>query len=351
MSDIYIKRIVKVFLFALFLFILNACDISIKGADGTVYKSYQDACMAMDFQAAHAFLHKMKNQISSNSLLSKIKNQLDPDYEYEEKKALKIAEDYVFEKESLYLIGIGDSIAKKRLLFLLAEDTHRDKHCSMVIDLVMQENDVDFIKTLANHYTSEADVQSLTKLFEYLKSEKGNKDYIINLFKKLGKEELLFKAGLYYDDIALIKEYSSILELSDEDVINFLASKRNRSLSELILGLLTDEENRIGDRPSLGVTSYYWANDKKDFISKCEYYEYDVRTYNEKCQKVMEYGIKNKNRYLAERAISKMKTNGSHTELKEKNEYYRIKFAIDDKSQKRMAKKILRDASIKGAFK
>ena len=65
----------------------------------------------------------------------------------------------------------------------------------------------------------------------------------------------------------------------------------------------------------------------------------------------MEYGIKNKNRYLANRAISKMKINGSHTELPEKNEYYRIKFTIDDGSQKRIAQRILNDAAARGAFK
>lgn len=329
-------------LFLILILILSACEgISVKGSDGTKYNSYQDACAALDFDAAHAYINKMQ---TSGNLLKDNAN---------EEKDLNNAKEYVFKQESLYLMGVGDSLAKRRLLFLLMEDNNRDQHCAMLIDLAMQDDDVDFTKTLANQYSTNVEEENLNKLFEYLKKKEGNecKDYILNLFQKLGQNRLVLDAALYFDDISLIKEKSSLLRLSDSESINLIASKRNKSLSEIVLSLLTDQEEYIDSRPTLGITSYYWAQDKRNFISECESYERSIRSYNEECQKVMEYGIKNKNRYLANRAISKMKINGTHTELPEKNEYYRIKFSIDDGSQKRIARRILNDATARGAFK
>jgi len=62
----------KFFVFALCLAVtlLSACGekkITVKGADGTEYESYQECCAAQDIQVSHQFLVKMKNVISKMS--------------------------------------------------------------------------------------------------------------------------------------------------------------------------------------------------------------------------------------------------------------------------------------------
>ena len=68
---------------------------SVKGADGTEYSSYQEACRHQDFVAAYDWIEK--------------NNGSDDD------------KDYVFNAEMLYLTSLGTEDASNRIVYLLAE--------------------------------------------------------------------------------------------------------------------------------------------------------------------------------------------------------------------------------------
>ena len=74
--------------------------ITVVGSDSTVYESYEDACHAQDFVAAHKYLTAMKKAGYSD---------------YDD------AREYVFNQEALYLIAMNDETSTKRLFFLLQE--------------------------------------------------------------------------------------------------------------------------------------------------------------------------------------------------------------------------------------
>ena len=82
------------------MFLMIACGeakkkTEVTGADGTVYISYQDACRALDFNAAYRFIELNEGT--------------------EEDK------DYVFNAEMLYLVSQNTEEASNRVLYLLAE--------------------------------------------------------------------------------------------------------------------------------------------------------------------------------------------------------------------------------------
>ena len=119
------------------IFLLSACSkkITVKGADGTEYESYQECCAAQDFQAAHQYLAKLENSGG--------------DGYYD-------AKEYVFKQEALYLMSNGDEADKKRLIFLLKEESGDEKyndringHVAMLIDLSIDNDDEAFVKVLA----------------------------------------------------------------------------------------------------------------------------------------------------------------------------------------------------------
>ena len=123
------------------------------------------------------------------------------------------------------------------------------------------------------------------------------------------------------------------------------------TLSDFVLGLLTQKFETSISRPSLGVTSYYWATDKQKFIDECEKYESYIKRYNQECLQIMEIGIECKNLYLSRGAIKRMKSNIIHKELATKNDYYRISVSTGDNSDITAANKVLNDAINRKAFR
>ena len=112
-------------------FLLTACGsssskneekVSITSSDGKEYESYEEACHAQDYEAAHKFLTAMKKAGSSD---------------YEE------AREYIFSQEALYLIAMNEETSTKRIFFLLQEDANevsnkvRDARCNTIIELAM----------------------------------------------------------------------------------------------------------------------------------------------------------------------------------------------------------------------
>jgi hypothetical protein len=92
---------------------VNTSEISVTGADGTIYSSYQSACSKGDFDAARDYVGKLKEK--------NVEVQAEGDYE--EKKAfeklIQEAESYVANEEIQYLASLNEEQANNRIILIL----------------------------------------------------------------------------------------------------------------------------------------------------------------------------------------------------------------------------------------
>ena len=92
----------------------GAKEISVKGADGKEYTSYQSACSNGDFDAARTYIGKMKEQ----------RTVIDDYYARERlDKAISEAEDYIFNEEIQYLASLNEEQANNRLVLILNQQS------------------------------------------------------------------------------------------------------------------------------------------------------------------------------------------------------------------------------------
>ena len=88
-------------------------DLSVTGADGTVYNSYQTACSKGDFDAARDYVGKMKEKFIV----------VKADGDYNEKKAfeeaIQEAENYVENEEIQFLASLNEEQANNRIILIL----------------------------------------------------------------------------------------------------------------------------------------------------------------------------------------------------------------------------------------
>jgi len=350
-------------LFVAFCLILSACGekkITVKGKDGTEYESYQECCANQDFEAAHRYLAKMKN---------------DHSYNFDE------AAEFVFRQEALFLMSMNDEIAKKRILYLLKEEEDNEDHVLMLIDLAIDNDDEAFVKTLANRLSvSYGNING--KLMDYLlpKNPEENKAFLASLFRKLetGGNSLLELAmrtddrelvlqlidgrnGLDWDkmlawaiqnrdDIIIERLSTPYLIRNNSSLANYLADSKSRKHAELLFSALLDTEEEIPNQPQLGIQKNWTWQERDAFCDVCEEYESKVKKHNDKCQQILDLAIKHKNQYLAQRAMGKLRSNISHTLLPDQNNYHCTKVAVDN-TQVDIIKKSYQDALRNGAFK
>lgn len=90
-------------------------EISVIGADGFVYHSYQTACSKGDFDAARDYLGMMKNQLVE--IKGKGWSHEDEANAYAE--AIKDAEDYIANEEIQYLASLNEEQADNRIILIL----------------------------------------------------------------------------------------------------------------------------------------------------------------------------------------------------------------------------------------
>ena len=92
---------------------VNTKDISVTGADGTVYNSYQTACSKGDFDAARDYIGKMKEQFAV------VKAEGD----YKEREAfselIQEAEEYIANEELQFLASLNEEQANNRIILIL----------------------------------------------------------------------------------------------------------------------------------------------------------------------------------------------------------------------------------------
>ncbi len=209
-------------------FLLTACGsssskneekVSITSSDGKEYESYEEACHAQDYEAAHKFLTAMKKAGSSD---------------YEE------AREYIFSQEALYLIAMNDETSTKRLFFLLQEDANevsnkvRDARCNTIIELAMKQNNQALVEQTIGLYNDQIDGPVLRRIYEYIYKEGRNPDsnsMMDLLFKNNGIEIMADDAISSQDDALLMQ---IIAKCSDKNlgvskkIIKFFADKKDK---------------------------------------------------------------------------------------------------------------------------
>ena len=160
---------------------------SVKGADGTQYESYQQACKANDFEAAHEFIGLIYDK------LMKVIEETDPSgansyntsLEYE--KQFQSAEDYVFKQEMMYLVSNGDEQSSDKILYLLTE--------LQVLGEPLNEG-------LNNYYDARCLPQRLYS--QYVKRFNSHCDQILDLAISQNNEYLAKKVlGMYKQNIEI----------------------------------------------------------------------------------------------------------------------------------------------------
>ena len=305
------KRIKYLSFCCLAVFLLTACSnkITVKGADGTEYESYQECCAAQDFQAAHQFLAKMENGMGKD---------------YDKNKEYEVAREYVFKQEALYLMSIGDETAQKRILYLLKEEgAGNEAHIGMLIDLAIENDEENFVKTLMKQFQEGYKGEYLTKFVDYLatKPSEENKELIDRII-------------------------SESFSLSNNGLVNYLASSNDKKSADFIVGKLTEEIGRIEKKPKMGKVNTGSNDGRSDFERECKNYRYSVERFNEKCQNILGIAIKNRNQYLAQRVTSMFKPN-IHIE----NPSYWVFLITADNEDVVAAKNTLNEAIRSGAFK
>lgn len=126
------KRMIKLATYSLGLFVIVACGsgsgsgnknakeeaYTVTGEDGKTYKTYQEACRAQDFEAAHQFLDHYYNKYMERYGKAS-------DYESygvsEVRSVYQSAANYIFKQEMMYLISDGSEQAADKVLYLLTE--------------------------------------------------------------------------------------------------------------------------------------------------------------------------------------------------------------------------------------
>ncbi len=197
----------------------SSSGISVVGSDNTTYESYEDACHAQDFDAAHKFLTAMKKAGSSD---------------YDE------AREYVFNQEALFLIAMNDETSTKRLFFLLQEDANevsssvRDARCNTIVELAIKQNNQALVEQTISMYNGQIDSPMLRKIYDYIYKGGRNEDknsMMDLLFKNNGIEIMADDAISSQDDALLMQ---IIAKCSDKNlgvskkIIKYFADKKDK---------------------------------------------------------------------------------------------------------------------------
>ena len=117
------KRTKFLFFCCIAVFLLMACGsssseneeekISVTGADGKEYTSYQTACANGDFDAARNYIGKMKEK------LVEIKSEGTTSAQYALNSAIEEAEKYIFNEEVQYLASLNEEQASNRVILIM----------------------------------------------------------------------------------------------------------------------------------------------------------------------------------------------------------------------------------------
>lgn len=189
---------------------VHSSGITVVGSDSTVFESYEDACHAQDYEAAHKYLVAMKKAGSSN---------------------YKEAREYVFSQEALYLISQNDEVSTKRLFFLLEEDANEvdqsthDSRCNQIIELAIKQNNQVLVEQTIGQYHAQIGLFMMRKIYDYLYSSGRitNTDYIIDLLSKNDGIGIMVEDAINRQDDAIIMKILERCSNLKEDLLKNIA--------------------------------------------------------------------------------------------------------------------------------
>lgn len=349
-------------------FLLGACEsgsiksesssIKVTSQNSTVYDSYQEACTAQDFAAAHVFLDRMKAKASEMPS----KTEKEKERKNDAEKRVEEALEYITNREVLFLMSLDDETAFNRITFLLKEgdlsEVKNDEFCDMVVDLGIDMNKLELVKRMTRFYKSNISESMLNKIvqFLYIESDGENLDFVKALLNRYDKDELLFHAALEKGDDDVIENYVKNYNgtvVNEEELFDWLASKNTKKYSDMIMGSLLSQKTNITNKPKMGINSFCGTGyNTSAFERECNDYIKSVKNYNDLCLKTLSMAIKYKNQYLAQRAGSSSVQSIRVEDLGWLSDRvtYRYKVVSDD-SDIQAAKSTLNEAVRNGAFK
>ena len=311
-------------------------EIVIKNSEGIKFTSYQEACSTGDFSSAHRYIDRMRAEYNSKGRRSQFSSW-----------DIDTAEEYVFREEALFLMSQGSETAKQRIIYLLKQHKS-DSNCDMLVELAIEYDDEDFVKTLTRHYNSSISSEMLRKIVEYFYIEKGdeNLDFVTTLVNRYNKGNILLEAAIEKGDVALVNNLmqqikgnlsiATLRNLSDfilskdgtdknqfndyvckhaeqtttwneaEKWIPILAKLKTENSSKVILNFLTRIPVR-GEKVKPGLCDYSvaamgtWGNEG---LPLKQYNDWVVE-YNNECDKILSLAINEGNKYLARMILSK----------------------------------------------
>lgn len=297
--------------------ILVACGekkITVKGENGNEYESYQECCAAQDFQAAHQFLAKLQNS--------------------EKRKGdLVEAKDYVFKQEALYLMSLGDDQAKKRIIYLLKEEGgNLNDRVSMLIDLAIENDDEEFVRTLANQLTSSS---NLKNAIHFLVNKENPENFVF-------VRQLIEKVGV---------------TLSDKELISELTSLNQKEISDALINLISKMEIE-GTRVPKGQHDG-WERRSDSSYYRGDYFTYirSINNYNKACDNLLDIAINKGNDYVASNVLRMYKEDvynldgGPGVKAPDGTSVYEGFYIYYTNDSRNNAQKRYREAKINGAFK
>lgn len=230
--------------------------IAVTGQNGVVYESYQEACTAQDFVAAHQFLDRMKAEASMMPNGSEKQKQKKHDAEAN----VEVAKDYITNKEILLLTSLDDETAFDRIVFLLKEnefsDFSNDKYCDKVIDLAIDLDKDKLVKKITNIYRRPISDNMLRKIINYLYLNKGDENlgFVTSLLNRYDKNGLLLDAAVEKGNEALIVDMAQRFDgkmsfNTFKNVMDWLGAHNNVQYGSLfrLLSTKTEDKEKLFD--------------------------------------------------------------------------------------------------------
>lgn len=227
--------------------------IKVTGQDGRVFSSYQEACAAQDFTAAHQYLAVLKSTADSYHGKGGSRNY---DKYLHYIGLFNEGEAYVYKNEALFLMTMDDDdFITKRLMFLLKEagDEGNDSRCNMLVDLAIDMDKEGIVKALTKMYKNGIPASELSKITEYLYVQKGdgNLEFVKSLLNRNGKGELIMDAAILKDNVPLVVESAGLVtgEISFSDfmkVMDFLKGRGSKDYQRVCNLLAPKVDDKSG---------------------------------------------------------------------------------------------------------
>lgn len=263
--------------------------IVVKNEAGVKFRSYQEACNAEDFESAHTYIAKMRN-------VKRFTN-----HEIDE------AEQYVFRLEALYLMGQGTEFSRQRIIYLLKQYPS-DANCSMLIELAIDFDDIDFAKSLTKHYVEQIPSNISRRIVEYLYIEGNGReediDFVSTLLNHNNQMDILLLAAIEKEDMALAKKLAKNGRMSFPGLekVAPLLLRLNDPDFENLIAVCIEQNLPSGTIPVLGKTYRL----RESYEPVIEYIN-ELTLYNTNCHKMLDLAIQYKNRRLAEMIVASVK--------------------------------------------